>query len=50
MKVNFDLFKDLFGGILWVTTLESKGSTTTGTQESKLTFVHHFLQAQDPYE
>lgn len=41
-RANFDLFKNLPGGIPWVRTVEGKGA-----QESWLTLNHYFLQAQD---
>ena len=41
-RVNFDLFKELLGRILWVRALESRG-----VQESCLLFKHHLLHAQD---
>ena len=40
-RENFNLFNDLLGGILWIRSLEGKG-----THESWLTFKHHFFQAQ----
>ncbi|KGL74422.1 hypothetical protein N309_09388, partial [Tinamus guttatus] len=42
-RANFDLFRELLGGIPWARVLEGKG-----VQESWLLFKHHFLQAQDP--
>jgi len=43
-RANFDLFKDLLGGILWVRALEVRG-----VQESWSLFKHHFVHAQDWY-
>jgi len=39
---NFDVFKDLLGGIPWFRALEGRG-----VQESWLLFKHYFLHAQD---
>jgi len=41
-RANFDLFKDLLGGIPWGMALEGRG-----VQESWLLFKHHFLRTQD---
>ena len=41
-RANFDLFKELLGGIPWVRALESRG-----VQDSWLLFKHHFLHTQD---
>jgi len=40
MSANFDLFKELLGGILWVRVLE-----VMGVQECWLLFKHHFFHA-----
>ena len=42
MSANFDLFKELLGGILWVRVLE-----VMGVQECWLLFKDHFFHAQD---
>ncbi|KGL78095.1 hypothetical protein N309_02912, partial [Tinamus guttatus] len=41
-RANFDLFRELLGGIPWARVLEGKE-----VQESWLLFKHHFLRAQD---
>jgi len=41
-RANIGLFKDLLGGISWVTALEGRG-----VQESWSLFKHYFLHAQD---
>lgn len=41
-RVNFDLFRNIIGGIPWARTLEGKGAL-----ESWLIFKHRVLQAQD---
>jgi len=41
-RANFGLFKDLLGGIPWVSALEGRG-----VQESWSLFKNHFLHAQD---
>jgi len=43
-RANFGFFKDLLGGISWVSALEVRG-----IQESWLMFKHHFIHAQDRY-
>lgn len=41
-RANFNLFKDLPGGIPWVIALEDMGN-----EESCLAFKHYLFQAQD---
>lgn len=43
-RADFDIFKDLLGGIPWAVELEDKGA-----KESLLTLKHHFFQVRDQY-